>query len=112
MSFLARLHAYQDLGFYEEPILSEEWYEIDNPEIDQHPEALERFFRIIANDFAREYSDQIDPSILNDFNWGDFIAEIPEEFLHRHRVSIAYSANVKDPAVIVFVHHDELILEL
>ena len=111
MSFIARLHAYEDFGPFERPILAEAWYEINNPDVEQSDVAVERLFRQIAVDFAREYGDQIDPSILDDFNWGDFIGEIPDDFLDRYGVHVAYSVDVNNTSVLVFTHHDELILE-
>ena len=109
MSYIARLHAYQDMGFYEDPILSEAWYEITDPGISPDPASIESCFRNIAADFAKTHGNEIDPLTLGDFNWGDFIAEIPDEFLQQNGVRVLYG-DVPQSAITVFVTHDELIL--
>ena len=110
MSFVARLHAYQDMGYYAQPILTEAWYVIDNPEAPEDGDSLVGFFRGIARDFAQEHGDELEECVRDDFNWGDFVIEIPDDFLELYGVRQMYG-DAPQSAVIMFTHHDELILE-
>lgn len=97
------LHAFTQ-PYNEDPVLSQAYYEVDDTEDD-----VEKLFRRIANDYADQYEDEIDPGVLGDFNWGDFIAEIPDEFLEEYGVYMVSGNRPID--VQIFVEHDEHILD-
>ena len=108
MSFNAYLHAYcQPYG--EDPVLSQAWYEISNPDVPADAHAVEEFFVQIAKEYASDYANNLDPSVLGDFNWGDFVVEIPDWFLEQHGVREIPGNSSVD--VQVFTEHDEHILD-
>ena len=105
--FTVYLHAYTQ-PYGEDPVLSQAYYEItaDIPETEAD---VENFFIQIANDFARQYREQLDDGVYGDFNWGDFIAEIPDWFLEENGVYPTRSAISAD--IQVFVDHDSHLLD-
>jgi len=64
--------------------------------------------RRAANDWVKEtregaeYNDEIN----GDFNWGDALTEVPDEFLGRHGVTVESL-----DAHVVLLSHDELLIE-
>ena len=98
------LHAFTQ-PYGEEPVLTQAYYEIDDSDADD----VEGLLRRIANDFADQYRDEIDPGVYGDFNWGDFVVEIPDEFLEEYGVHMVDSDSPID--IQLFVEHDEHILD-
>ena len=64
--------------------------------------------RKAANDWVRtEEGTEYNEEINGDFNWGDALTEVPNEFFGRHGVAVEHLLDGR----IIVLNHDELLIE-
>jgi hypothetical protein len=106
---LVRLYAHcLSDGYKGEPIVTEELFEM--------PDGVDpkEWFLSIVNDYIDEnasrdedgnvtYDSDVGSVPVNDFNWGDLVNEIPDEFMARYGVRVAKDIDCET----LDVDHDE-----